>query len=325
MTSPPPAPRSAREFAYGHLKLRHLQLLGLLHREGSITRAAHAMHLTQPAVSAMLRELESIFGIRMVERSRQGVTLTAGAFAALRRFSTAIAEVDAAHGEALLAERHARRRLRVGSLTLAMLDLVPAALGAFLAGPDAVQVELTEGTVDGLSGQLLRGELDIVVGRLGVAVSRSQDAVQFAQVDLFDEPRCVVARAGHPLAGKRSIGIGTLARSGWILQPAPSSTRLAFDELFLLRGLPPPVPVIESASVHSNLELLARTDLLALAPLALARRHVASGALQRLSCAAALPGMSIAAIWRRTSELDPLAMRFRDALVAASAGRTRRA
>jgi hypothetical protein len=35
--------------------------------------------------------------------------------------------------------------------------------------------------------------------------------------------------------------------------------------------------------------------------------------------------MSIAAIWRRTSELDPLAMRFRDALVAASAGRTRRA
>ncbi|CAN7770055.1 LysR substrate-binding domain-containing protein [Variovorax sp. LjRoot84] len=316
--------QETRQFAYGHLKLRHLHLLGLLETEGSITRAAEALNLTQPAVSAMLRELESIFDLQMVQRSPRGVSLTPGARAALRRFSIALAEVDSARDEALFAEQHARQRLRVGALTIAMVELIPSAMRSFLASAGHVRVEISEGTVDGLTDQLMRGELDCVVGRIGSAWARSAGRSQLAQTKLFDEPRCLVCRVGHPLAVQRSVGLRTLGEQQWILPPLPSSSRLLFDELFLMRGLTPPLPTVESVSVHSNMDMVATTDLLAVAPLAVVRRHVASGHLHKLPVSVDLTGMSISVIWRRTGESDALVTRFRDALVLASAGRARK-
>ncbi len=303
------------ESLVGHLKLRHLQLLSLLDEEGSITRAASALHLTQPAVSAMLRELESRFGMPLVQRSRLGVSLTPAARGALRRFRIALAEIEASREEAMLADRQARARIRVGALTVAMLELLPESIARFVGSPEPIQVEITEGTVDGLSGQLLRGELDLVVGRLGLGWARSPEAAQLGQARLFDEPRCIVGRATHPLTRRRAIDMATLGTQRWVLQPPPSSSRLAFDEMFLVRGLTPPVPTIESASVHSHLDLVARAGLLAVVPLALASRHRATRQLVRLSCETDLPPIALSVIWRRTSESDPLTMRLRDALL----------
>ncbi|MDB5858450.1 MAG: bacterial regulatory helix-turn-helix protein LysR family protein [Ramlibacter sp.] len=313
-----------RLFAYGHLKLRHLQLLSLLETERSITKAAEALNLTQPAVSAMLRELESIFGLQMVQRSTRGVSLTPGARAALRRFSIALAEVGAARDEAILADQKARQRLRVGALTVSMVELVPEALRTFLASAPQASVELSEGTVDGLTDQLMRGELDFVIGRIGSSWAGSVASAQLAQARLFDEPRCVVCRKGHPLLGQGPVRLQALAEQGWILSPPPSSSRLLFDDLFLERGLAPPAATVESASVHSNMAMAASTNLLALAPLAVARRYLAVGQLDKLPVAVDLTTMAIWGIWRRTGENDALVTRFRDALVLASVGRVRK-
>lgn len=311
-------------FSLGHLKLRHLHLLSLLEQERSITRAADILHLSQPAVSAMLKELESIFGVRMVERSPRGVSLTRGAQAALRRFSIALAELGTVRDEAVLAEQHARQRLRVGVLTVAMVDLVPGAMRGFLSTAGPVQVQIVEGTVDGLTEQLMHGELDCIVGRVSPAWAKSAESAQLQQVQLFDEPRCMVCRAGHPLARRSALGLAALAEQEWILAPEPSSSRLVFNEIFLERGLSPPVPVIESASVHSNMEIVAVTDLLAVAPLSVARRMIAQGVLRKLQVSARLTGMSISVIWRRTGDMDALISSFCDALVASSGGRARR-
>jgi DNA-binding transcriptional LysR family regulator len=317
-------PQGHQEFSFGHLKLRHLHLLSLLEQERSITRAAEILHLSQPAVSSMLKELESIFGIRMVERSPRGVSLTQGAHAALRRFSIALAELDTVRDEAVLAEQHARKRLRVGVLTVVMVDLIPRAMRTFLSTAGPVQVQFIEGTVNGLSEQLMHGELDCIVGRVSPAWAKSAASAQLQQVRLFDEPRCMVCRAGHPLAQRTSLGLSVLAQQEWILAPEPFSSRLVFDEIFLERGLSPPVPVIESASVHSNIEIVAVTDLLAVAPLSLARRMITQGTLRKLQVSATLTGMSISFIWRRTGDTDALIGRFRDALVVASVGRVRK-
>jgi len=320
----PREPRESREFAYGHLKLRHLHLLRLLETEKSITRAAQVMHLTQPAASAMLKELETQFGLRMVERSAQGVRLTPAAEAALRRFSIALAEVDAGHEEALRAQRHARLRLRVGALTLAMLDLIPAALSRLLAESPDIQAEISEGTVESLTQALMRGEVDCVVGRLAAPWAKSAGEAQIEQLKLYDEPRCLVCRAGHELAAHEQADLAALAAQRWALQPVPSSTRLVFDELFLGRGLAPPVPTVESASAHSIMDIVASTDLLGIAPQALARRHIATYRLHRLATPLPLAGMSISLIWRRASGDDPLLARMRRALLAAAAARRRR-
>jgi len=313
-----------REFPYGHLKLRHLHLLRLLESEKSISRAAQAMHLTQPAVSAMLKELETIFGLRMVERSAQGVLLTPAACAALRRFSIALAEVGAGHEEALRAQRHERLRLRVGTLTLATLALIPDALSRLLENSQDMQFEISEGTVDGLTTALMRGELDCIIGRIGAPWSKAPADAQLEQLKLYDEPRCLVCRAGHPLSATARIGLAALAAQHWVLQPIPSSTRRAFDELFLGQGQVPPVPIVESESAHSIMEIVAATDLLGVVPLAVARRHLTAGSLHELTLKAALARIPISLIWRRSSRTDPLLGRLRDALVTATANHTLR-
>jgi DNA-binding transcriptional LysR family regulator len=313
-----------REFAYGHLKLRHLYLMRLLESEKSITRAAQAMHLTQPAVSAMLKELETQFGIRMVERNAQGVLLTPAARAALRRFSIALAEVGAGHEEALRAQQHERLRLRVGALTLATLELIPEALSLLLEESPDVQIEISEGTVDGLTDTLMRGELDCIIGRVGAQWAKFPNEARIEQLKLYDEHRCLVCRPGHALAARRRVDLATLAEHHWVLQPVPSSTRLVFDELFLERGMVPPVPTVESVSAHSNMEIVAATDLLGIAPLAVARPHIATGRLHAIAPEAALARISISLIWRRASGADPLLARLRRALVAAGAARNKR-
>ncbi|ARP80725.1 hypothetical protein CAL12_07665 [Bordetella genomosp. 8] len=313
-----------RDFAYGHLKLRHLHLMHLLESEKSITRAAQAMHLTQPAVSAMLKELEAQFGIRMVERTAQGVLLTPAARAALRRFSIALAEVGAAHEEALRAQQHEGLRLRVGALTLATLELLPKALSLLLEESPDVQIEISEGTVEGLTDTLMRGELDCIIGRVGTPWAKAPHEARIEQLKLYDEQRCLVCRPGHPLSTHRRVDLAALAQHHWVLQPVPSSTRLVFDELFLERGMVPPAPTIESVSAHSNMEIVAATDLLGIAPQALARPHIATGRLHAIATDALLPRMSISLIWRRASGADPLLARLRRALVAAGAARSNR-
>jgi len=313
-----------REFAYGHLKLRHLYLLRLLESEKSITRAAQAMHLTQPAVSAMLKELETLFGIRMVERNAQGVRLTPAAHAALRRFSIALAEVGAGHEEALRAQQHGRLRLRVGALTLATLELIPEALSRLLEVSSDVQIEISEGTVDGLTATLMRGELDCIIGRVGMPWAKSPDEAQIEQLKLYDEYRCLVCRPGHALAMRRRVDLATLAEHRWVLQPVPSSTRLVFDELFLERGMVPPAPTVESVSAHSNMEIVATTNLLGIAPWAVARPYIATDRLHALTPETVLARIPISLIWRRASDGDPLLAQLRRALVAAGAARNKR-
>ncbi|MDS1138966.1 LysR substrate-binding domain-containing protein [Pusillimonas sp. SM2304] len=308
------------ELTYRHLKLRHLRLLQLLETEGSITGAAKAMHLTQSATSAMLKELESIFGIQMVERGARGVVLTKAARVALRRFSIALTEIKSAHDEAVLAQTHKRLRLRVGALTLTMLDLVPQALSILLSRTSDIQVDITEGTVNGLADALLRGELDCVLGRISPTWSKWEEE-QTEKMNLFDEPRCLVCRAGHALASRRSAGLATLAAHQWVLPPIQSSTRLAFNELFLAKGLMPPIPVVESQAAHSNMDIVAATHLLGIAPLALARRHIAMGRLHRLAPSVDLTGFPVSMIWRRVNGSDPALVKFREALVLASRSR----
>jgi DNA-binding transcriptional LysR family regulator len=72
------------------------------------------------------------------------------------------------------------------------------------------------------------------------------------------------------------------------------------------------------------MEIVAGSDLLAVVPMAVARRMIAQGVLRKLHVSVDLTGMSISVVWRRTGEADPLFSRFRDALVVASMGRTRK-
>ena len=83
----------ADRFVRTHLKTRHLVLLVELGRHGSILRAADAAHMTQPAASKLLAELEYALGVQLFERLARGISPTWYGDIMIRRAGTALAEI----------------------------------------------------------------------------------------------------------------------------------------------------------------------------------------------------------------------------------------
>jgi hypothetical protein len=84
------------------MELRHLRCFLAIADEGTLTRAATRLHLTQPVVSRALRQLEDHLGVRLVDRSTHHLGLTAAGHAFRVRAASAVAAADAAFDPARL-------------------------------------------------------------------------------------------------------------------------------------------------------------------------------------------------------------------------------
>jgi DNA-binding transcriptional LysR family regulator len=103
--------------------MRDLQLLAMLDEVGSLSAAAAALSLTQPAVSKILVELEQIFGSRLFERGRRGVEPTPIGLAAIRRARSIVGELGLASAELKAMREGAAGLLQLG--TFSITDIVP--------------------------------------------------------------------------------------------------------------------------------------------------------------------------------------------------------
>ena len=148
------------------IKFRHLDAFSAIARAGSFKAAAEQLNLTQPAISKTLKELESILGVVLMERSRSGIILTAEgevflqfaeqSTAALRHGLRSIRATDSAVGN-----------LKVGALPSVASSLLPRAALDFAAKSPDTLVEIHEGSHYEMTSRLRAGGLDLVVGRLG--------------------------------------------------------------------------------------------------------------------------------------------------------------
>ncbi len=148
------------------IKFRHLEAFSAIARAGSLKQAAEQLHLTQPAMSKTLKELEGILGVSLMERGRAGIALTeqGGIFLQFAEQSTAALR----HGlRSVRAGGPAGSRLRIGGLPSVASTLLPAAVLAFVRDNPDTALELHEGTHEDMTGRLRSGRLDLVVGRLG--------------------------------------------------------------------------------------------------------------------------------------------------------------
>lgn len=207
------------------MRLSDLETLAAVIEEGSLSAAARRLFLTQPAVSARLRQLERAVGEPLLRRSGRGVTPTP---AGLRL---------RAQAERLLEEV---RRLRaevtgagplVGPLAIGATDLVaiyhlPAVLRRFRARHPrcelAVHIEGTAALVRLLSA----GRCDLAFGTLPVA----EPGIE--AMPLFRDPLALVAPADHPLGRKRRPTPTELGAEVWIGHKPDSVTRRQVEAYF---------------------------------------------------------------------------------------------
>jgi DNA-binding transcriptional LysR family regulator len=244
------------------LRTRHLDVLLAVAAEGSMQRAAQRIHLTQPAISKLVREMETMFGASLFERSKRGVVLTDSGRALATRAEYLLNDIERAREEVVAIGRGILGLVRIGALPVAESRLLPHCLMALRPIAPQLQIRVQEGTTASLLDSLRRGEIDCVIGRLDPGATGRDLRVE----RLVKLPTRIVVRCRHPLASHRRVTPEQLASYPWILPQPGAPIRIVIDGIFTAAGLAPPVPVVESASIRLNYELVRTSDMIGVMP-----------------------------------------------------------
>jgi DNA-binding transcriptional LysR family regulator len=286
----------------GRLRVRHLTLVQRLAELGSMRRAAESLNVTQPAASAMLKEVESQLGITLFARSRSGVTATGGAKALLRRIRIVLNEVDALAEDLRHPPGH-RPVVRLGTVPHAHLGVLQG-LAAYCAEAGQFRLRLQDGSSPVLLEMLLAGELDAMVGRLPAASGSGTFPAEVCHRKLYEEPMCIACGVKHRLAKARGATVDDLSACDWVLPSQESLSRRALEDAFLLHGKSAPTPLIEVSSFVYGLEMVARSNMLTVAPRTAVHSQERLGLVRTLKTSLQLKPTAIYWMRRRSSNGD---------------------
>lgn len=179
--------------------VRHLRAFLAIAGEGTITRAAARLHMTQPALSRTLRQLETHLGVRLIDRSTHHLRLTAAGHAFQPRAAAAVAAVD----EALDPGRAGTCPLRLGHAWSAMGEHTTSLLRRWKHEHPHTPLQLLR--VDGRTAGLDRGAVDVAVIR-----GRADLPDDVHTVALRTEPRIAAVAADSTLTGKPRLSLHDL-------------------------------------------------------------------------------------------------------------------
>lgn len=181
------------------MEIRHLRYFVAVAEQGSFNRASQTLHLTQPALSRQVKDLEEELGVPLFERGKNSVKLTdAGerfyeeARDLLTRAAAAVQKVRAEHREEVL---------RVGYAPSATAGILPSSLERFHAAMPHVKVRLTDVSPPEMIQMAVSGQLDIIIAlEPSVVATPGFKWSEFRRMSLI-----LVMRADHSLAHKKRI------------------------------------------------------------------------------------------------------------------------
>jgi LysR family transcriptional regulator, low CO2-responsive transcriptional regulator len=224
------------------MNLRQLELFVAVAREGSFTRAAQTLHISQPSVSARIRELETQLGQDVFEQEGRRIYLTDAGQELLERAEMILEQV--AEAQRALTEVDGLRRgsLRVVATTTVGSYVLPRVLARFHHTYPGISLTLDVANWARAVDLLRRHRMDLAV--LGPTEELGDMAVQS-----FMKNELVVAAAPtHPLAGRRAIPFHELATYPMVVREEGSGTRQDTERLFADHGV---LPMIAMELRHS--------------------------------------------------------------------------
>ena len=251
-------------FAYGATVLsRHVRYFLAVAAHGSFTRAATALHVSQPALSQQIKQLEESLGAQLFDRSGRATRLTDAG------------EVYANHARKALRDLEEGRRAihDVGDLSRGSLRIgVTPTFTSYFAGPliesfhgryPHVTLSLREMAQERMEALLAEDTLDI-----GIAF----DEVHSADIEatpLMIESLALVVGRRHPLAKRRRVGADAMDGESMILLTEEFATRERIDRYFRENRIQPTV-AMEANSITAVVEAVRRTTLSTLLPAGIA-------------------------------------------------------
>jgi LysR family hydrogen peroxide-inducible transcriptional activator len=256
-------------------------------------RAAQATYVSQPALSAQVRELEGRLRVQLFERTNQGVLLTPRGADIVERARRILSEVDdlvdaAGAGDPLVGP------LRMGVIPTVAPYILPTAMRRLVEEHPGLEVYLREDRTAALVGQLLAGELDLLL----LALPLHRPGIE--EVALYDEPFLLAVPDGHRLATRSRCAVGELTGERLVLLDDGHCLRdQALDVCSTTTGERP--PEVQGTSLPTVVNMVAAGLGITLLPASTVRREagpLASVVVRELT---PRPTRTIGLAWRASS------------------------
>lgn len=301
------------------MTIRQVEVFLAVAREKSFSRAATALHLSQPTLSEHVGELERELAKPLFNRRGREVTLTE-AGRVFEDWATRIATaVEGAHQAIAELDGLAHGSLLVGASTTPGLYVLPAVIAAFRARYPGIELKLQVANSQVIEVRVRRRELDLgVIG--GHILGPGEECVT---AGLLDELVLVVA-AGHPWARRRAVAPAQLASQPLLMREEGSATRQVTERALQRAGIKYRVAMELDHTEAIKQAVMAGLGV-AFVSVHAVRGEVATGRLRALR----LRGLRIArhfhVIYNEARRLSASARTFMETLEKTSQGRVRRA
>lgn len=235
----PNPPRAARTTSPGgasrrpaNVSLKQLRAFAAVAAEGSFTRAAQQLFLSQSALSALIRGLESELGLRLLDRTTRRLELTEAGMEFVPTVERLLGEIDRVALDLRDVAERRRGRVRLGTTPLLACSLLPPLIASYRKAYPGVDAHLFDASADVLLDKLHAGELD-----LALATFETPGADIEAQA-LFSDPMVMVCATSHALAGQPRVRWSALRDEPMLMLAPGSGLRALVDRQFESLGQP---------------------------------------------------------------------------------------
>ncbi|HEX8373017.1 MAG TPA: LysR substrate-binding domain-containing protein [Chthoniobacterales bacterium] len=181
------------------MELRHLRYFRVVAEQGNFSRAAEALHYTQPALSRTIKDLEEELGVSLFTRDSNSVRLTPAGETFYDEVLDCLARIDLAVRR--VENGATRERLRIGYTPSIAAGVVPPAVARFREARPTVQIEWFELSDEALSTELRASRIDVAVSALRAGINHRE--IEWTEAGW--ETTTLVLPVGHPLARLKSI------------------------------------------------------------------------------------------------------------------------
>jgi molybdate transport repressor ModE-like protein len=254
-------------------QLRHLSTIA---REGSFSRAAEALALSQPALSNSIARLEDQLKVQLFERGRHGAVLTTFGEMLLVQAEQVERILLTAEREMTLGSQNIKGPITVGGTALPLQSLVPATIAKMVSEGRRVAIEVVEAIDADLMEGLTRYQFDLVVSTIDIAAP--VDGV--IDIPLFTAGIWAVARSDHPLVLRDRITLREI-RDCQLALPQPVGTYgVQLKAAYLIGGETIPPATIYTSAFATLREIILQGNCVTLVPKQIVQPDIERGLLK---------------------------------------------
>ena len=217
-----------------HITIRQLQVFASVAKHLSYTRAAEELHLTQPAVSMQIKQLEKSVGLNLFEQIGKKIYLTEAGNVVLEHAISITSKLHSIENDL-----EQLKGIDGGRLTVCIASTVnyfaTRLISRFSQAYPSVQISLDVTNRHELLKRLETNEPDLVL------MGRPPSSADLISTAFMDNPLVIIANPHHPLANESDIPIERLAQETFVLREQGSGTRAAMEEVFKEHGIEPKI------------------------------------------------------------------------------------